>query len=739
MHPLDQLCVVEIAGSVAGAYCAKMFADGGATVLRVGEATLTAHQHLYLDEHKTTTTLDEIDLASVDVVIQSSAPRPLQARTFPGDQIVHVHLSPFGSTGERAGWQGTDLTDYAVSGHAHLYGDPDRAPLQGPANQPAVAAGLYGFIGAMAALLARGRLGRGQTVDVSHVQVMVALHQVTLLRWQMSGSLLGRMGNRYTGQGQPNGPYRCRDGWVSIVGVTDPQVESILAATGLLHLLDHPKINSVMDFLLHPELMDEPLNRWLSEHTVAEVVELFQAMRVPACPLLDPIELLDDPQLVARDFFRSHSDDPTISVPGLPFSFHPSPVPSNAEVAAWEPGPIADGPLAGLQILDMARVWAGPLCAQILGNLGADVVWVEAPWHRGPQQVPPSFVQATAGEQPWNRNTHFVKYSLGKQSLAIDLQTTEGQAAFARLVPQFHVLLENFSTRVMPQLGFDEAHLHELNPNLVYLTMPGYGRSGPAEHWLAYGSCIDSHAGLSSLIGYADVSPWKGGIAWPDPIAGLHAASATLSALWASQTGRQAGVTVEAAQFESTIAAIGDRVVEAQIDGTFIPKGNRHPSYLAQGVYRCTGDDEWIAISMPDLESWKALCDLTGVDESLAHDHDALDHALSEFTSGQHAAELADSLQAIGVPAAKAAKAPDLHADPHLASIGNWVTLDQPQIGDFIAGVSPINLSATPVRQPTAAPTMGQHNHDVLRGAGFSAAEVAQLEATATITDHPPN
>ena len=748
-NPLSGLSVIEYAGSAAGAYCGKLFADQGALVHLVDQGGVTDHlteyQHLYLNAGKIPTAEAALDVAAADVIIESSAPSPLQPRSLDCPQAVRVQMSPFGTSGPRSNWSSTDLVDYAVSGHAYLYGDPEREPLRGPPDQPAVASGLFGFIGAMAGLFARLQLGHGQTVDVSHVQVMVALHQVTLLRWLMTKSVFCRMGNRYTGQGQPNGPYRAADGWVSITGVTNPQVEGLLAVTGLTHLLDHPDITSPMDFQIHPELLDEPLQAWLADQTVDDVVELFQAMRIPTSPVRTMPELLDDPQLVYRDFFKPL--DPTATegplVPGQPFTMSHH---QEAGSAGWTPGHAGKGPLAGLRVLDLARVWAGPLCTRILSDLGADVVWVEAPWSRGPKQIPQSLLDATrhfpndeAGERQWNRNSHFVKYSLGKQSLALDLEPEAGRETLARLVPHFDVLVENFSTRVMPQFGFDENRLHQLNPDLIYLTMPGFGRSGPAENWLAYGSSVDSHAGLSNLIGYRDQVPWKGGIAWPDPIAGLHATSAVLTALWQQQQPRVGGLTIEAAQFESTIAAIGDRVLEAQMTASFAPDGNRDPGVVAQGIYPCEGDDNWIAISMPDTNAAHIAAQELGFNVDLLSDHDALDQVLASITAPLDRFELAERLQAAGVPAGAVTKAPDIMADQHLVSRGSWVTVDQPDIGPFTAPVAPLSMSVSPVAVRSPAPTLGQHNEQALIAAGFSAAEIRHLAAHGVIVTEPPS
>jgi len=737
---LADLTVIELAGSVAGGYCSSLFAMLGAQVTVVGPDRLPDFQRRYLRRHVArfvdTDGRGDLDLTDVDVLIESSASGMLPPRSIDTDQTIHVRLSPFGETGPYSSWRSSDLVDYAVSGHAHLYGHPDRAPLAGPPDQPAVASGLFAFIGAMAALLDRRRSGKGQRVEVNHLRSMVSLHQVTLLRWMLAGDVLTRMGNRYTGQGQPNGPYRCADGWISVVGVTDPQVESLLAVTGLTHLLDDPRISSPMDLQAHPEVLDEPLCEWLRGQRVDEVVDLFQAMRIPTCPLRSPLELLDDPQLAARGFLQPVDGDHGPLVPGSPFSFSHHQEPGGR---GWQPEQTpGDGPLAGLRVLDLARVWAGPLCARILSDLGADVIWVEAPLSRGPRELPQSFVDAAsyfpdndAGERPWNRNGHMVKYSLGKRSLSIDLQTEAGVQAFERLVPDAHVLLENYSSRVMPQFGLDEGRLHELNPDLVYLTMPGYGRSGPAEHWLAYGSCIDSHAGLSNLIGYPDEVPWKGGIAWPDPVAGLHACSAVLASLWASADRGGGGCTIEAAQFESTIAAIGDRILQAQLGDPFDPSATPD-GVLAQGVFRCEGDDAWIAITIAGPDGAAELRRLAGHDDTVE-----LTTVMAALTSDREAEELARELQDRGIAAAPVRKAPAVLDDEHLAAQHAWVTVDQPDIGPFTAPVAPIDLSSAVVAVRAPAPTLGQHNREILVAAGFADAEIRALEADDVIADRP--
>jgi len=747
MKPLQSLRVVEVGGTIAGAYCAKLFVDQGADVALVGSSGLTPHQALYLHRGKQAVEqLEAGDLAGADVVIESSMDGLAAASSVAApDTAVHVRISPYGSQGPRAHWRGSDLTDYAAGGHLYLYGDPDREPLRGPANQPAYAAGLFGFIGAMAALLARRSLGRGEQIDVSHVQVMAALHQFTLVSYLMTGHVARRMGNRYTGQGQPNGIYPCADGWISIATPLAHQVEVLLAVTELDHLMATPGITSVLDFQLQPGLLDEPLIEWLADKTMAEVTDLFQTMRIPTGPSLSMLQLLDDPQLLARDFFGGDAGWPSgLRAPKTPFTITPK---AGSDGSTWTPGSVDDGPLTGLRILDLTRVWAGPLCARTLSDLGADVTVVEAPWARGPRALPASAVAASRfypnddpGECSWNRSSHTNKYALGKKSLAIDLNTEAGKNAFARIVPQHHVVIENFSTRVMPQLGFDEERLHSLNPALVYVTMPGFGRSGPAEHWVAYGSSVDTHAGLSNLIGYRDQSPWKGGVAWPDPVAGLHATSAILVALWHQVDGAGGGHTIEAAQFESTIAVIGDRIIEAQLDGEPTSDGNRSPGAFVEGVYPSRGTDTWIAISIDDRSNWDALAELAGgalvgIDPT---NLDAADDALATWTATHDADDLAFKLQQVGVAAAAVATAPMVLADEHLVARGAFVSVDQPHVGPFTAPTTPIRFSATPLATVGPAPTLGEHNMRFLADNGFTEGEVRELLASAVIATEPP-
>ncbi len=786
---LAGLRVVELAGSPAGAYCAHLFSLVGAQVTVISgpdRPDPVEDWELWLHHGARAAVSDEPQRAAAqlapDVVIVSSAPGPLApadpAVTW-GPEVVRVELSPFGSTGPYAGWRSTDLTDAAISGHALLNGSPEREPLQGPPRQPAFAAGVFGFIGAMAALWARPAVGAGQRVEVSHHEVMAALHQFTLLRYTHNGDVLRRLGNRYAGPGQPIGWYDCLDGAVSLVVPRDDQLERLLAVTDLLALLAEPGIGSTYDLMHHPTLLDTHLRPWLAARPVAEVVERLQEVRVPASPVNRPLDLLADPQLVARRYWHpvrvrgtndvdSGAGDPqnrgeTVLLPGPPFRLTwrgaapASPPSAGAPGSTTADGPgRGDGPLVGVRVLDLTRVWAGPLAARILADLGADVIRVEAPWGRGPAGVDASSVMATRyypdndpGERHWNRIGFENKYALNKRSVALDLTHPGAKAALETLIAGADVLIENYSPRVMPQLGLGEDRLQELNPALIYVTMPGYGRTGPDADRVAYGPMIDGHAGLSSLMGYEGSAGWKGGVAWPDPVAGIHAAAATVAALLARRAdpGRR-GLTVELSQLETTVHMVGDAVVSAQLTGRNpVPAGNRHPCFAPQGLYRTAGEDRWLALSVTDDTAWAALCREAGLPvgmEALGRaDRQSraaeIDGLVAAWAAELDAVETAGRLQELGVAAAPVTDAAQVLADAHLTARSFFVSVEHPEAGTHPWPRLPVVLSATPATVRRPAPLLGQHNHEVLTAlAGLDQATLARLEADGAVAERPP-
>ncbi|MCP5026366.1 MAG: CoA transferase [Actinomycetia bacterium] len=758
----SHLLVVELDGSAAGAYCAKVFADFGAEVV----TTAAGPRRPYYDtsKHRTADDLDNLT-ARADVVIQSSGIDPIAAPVAPATptQIV-VRVSPFAATGPYSTWRSTDLVDAAVAGHLRLSGAPDREPLQGVPDIVHHAAGMFAFVGAVAALVARVRTGFGQLVETSHQEVIAALHQFSLLRYTHNGAILSRQGNRYAGPGTPIGGYECADGWIGLAISQGDQMERMLEVTGLSSMLERDDVDSIWDLMINTDLLDAELIPYLKSQPRAELVELFQALRLPCAPASDMADLLADEHLSARGFWRSAPDDglqhpgPPIRMSGHGWGLGPKEKQGDLPEAAEPAESLADGPLTGVRVLDMTRVWAGPLATRILADLGAEVLMTEVPWTRTGLEVPQIYIDGThffpddeGGERPWNRSGFHNKYANNKLSTVIELDKEAGRNLFAALVPTADILVENYSPRVMPDLGFDQHTLNELNPDLLYVTMPGYGREGPYADWVAYGPTIDGHVGHTSLTGYRGEGPWKCGVAWPDPIGGIHGAAAALVGLLDRLVDPNAeGQTIEVAQIESAINMIGQHVVGAQGDDgeVTVPRrwGNRRPRRAPQGVYRCAGHDRWIAISVVDDQSWQGLCDSAGWGDLAGLDpdgrwerHDEIDERLTEFTRNQIDVELMSLLQAAGVPAGAAHDAGEVMNDPQLAAIGFFAELEHADAGTHPWPRFPVRLSATPATMRSAAALMGEHNeYAACDLAGYTPEQYQTLLENGIVRTTPP-
>jgi crotonobetainyl-CoA:carnitine CoA-transferase CaiB-like acyl-CoA transferase len=392
----------------------------------------------------------------------------------------------------------------------------------------------------------------------------------------------------------------------------------------------------------------------------------------------------------------------------------------------------------------------------MLADLGADVVKIEAAWSRGSGEIPAVAGKLThlypedeVGERPWNREISFNKLNRGKRSVTLELDQPRGRELFLKLAATADVVIDNFSPRVMGKLGLDPEALHRVNPRLVCVSMPGFGSSGPYRDWLAFGPLIEAMSGVTEQMGYADGGPCRSGVAWPDPVTAMHAAAATVTALYERDaTPERRGAVVEVPMLESMICFFGEEVLAAQARGAAAPRrGNRHPERAPQGVYPSAGADRWIAISVTTDDEWRALASAAGLADELqragfaerARRHDEIDHALASWTATHDADELARRLQSAGVIAAPVVDAERLVGDPQLAHDGFWVELEHPEVGRRRYPGMALRFSATPCTFRRPAPCLGQHNAEVLGGElGLSEVEIAELRAAGVIADRPP-
>ena len=797
----EQLRVVELSGSHAGAFAAKVFADNGARVVKIvppGGDPLLHHGELlqshvlgdgavgsiwaYCNTSKQVVEAepDSTDVRALildaDVVIESSAPDPLvpMTRDVEAPRLVKVYLSPFGLHGPWSERRSNVFTDDAASGHLYLNGEPDRHPFRRLGRHTEYAAGMYGFIGAMAALIARESTGAGQTVEVAHIEAMVAMHQHTTTMWTHAGHVLTRVGNGQPGMWHPAGVYECQDGYVFLGHAGSAKLDPFLYAAGLGHVLEDPLLATNESRARNKRGFDDAIRPWLMSHTVEEICELGEATFSPMGPVWDTHQFLADPHMAARAFFvpldRERGEE---VIPrglfrlGADYAGAAPKPPRTAsldDLTDWEsehatPAESRDlsaGPLTGLRVLDLTRVWAGPIAGRLLGDLGADVIHIESPWNRGPLEVPDDLAELThlfpddeLGDRPWNRNGGFNKLARNKRGLSLDLSTPQGQEVFRRLIAESDVVLENYSPRVFPQWELDWDALQRINPNIMHISMPGYGATGPGANRVALGPVIEAATGMTMMAGYSDSIPYRSGVAWPDPVSGMSAVAGTLVGLWRRMSTGGDGQRIETAMIESMGSFAGDELLSAQVIGHPPPRrGNREPGVAPQGVYRCLGDDRWIAISVTSDAEWHAVCEVVGLPEEWAgwelwereSRHDEIDVALSIWSRSISPSDASSKLQNAGVIAAVVADARDLLESEHLAVREFWAEVGGIDMGVLRYPGCPVRLSATPATYRRGAPGLGEHNVEVLAEVlGMNEEEIATLAEDHVIADRPPS
>lgn len=407
-------------------------------------------------------------------------------------------------------------------------------------------------------------------------------------------------------------------------------------------------------------------------------------------------------------------------------------------------------PLDGVRVLDMTAAVAGPVATTLLGALGAEVLRIETPWGkpRNPSSALP--LQVEGPDEPWNREPRQNELAHSKRSVALNLTMDDGRAVFLDLVERSDVVLENYSPRVMGNFGLEWDVLSGRNPQIIHVSMPAFGKSGPWRDRISYGPGIDAMSGMSWLTGYADGSPLKPGNFYCDQNAGLTAALSTVAALMAR--GRVGGQTVELAMLEGELQLIGEAMVGQQLSGREPTRmGNEHSSAAPHGVYRAApvlGDaDSWIAMACRSDAEWDGLLSIWR-DDVVAGDgrfstglrrwrHRAvLDELLGEWTVSLDPIELAERLQDAGVPASAVMGARTLLRDEQVLARGSVGGLMHPQVGLSPAPQAAFRLSLTPAPPKHAAPLFAADTVPVMRETlGYSEERIAELLASGAASD----
>ncbi|MGE3536001.1 MAG: CaiB/BaiF CoA transferase family protein [Candidatus Tectimicrobiota bacterium] len=418
---------------------------------------------------------------------------------------------------------------------------------------------------------------------------------------------------------------------------------------------------------------------------------------------------------------------------------------------------MAELALAGLRVLDVTQVAVGPYTTMLLGFMGAEVIKVEScsrmDISRGAARPGPHgeglYPQGEPGARPWDRTGHYVHRNVNKLSLTLDLATPRGKALFCQLAGLCDVLVENYRASVMDRLGLGYAALAQINPRLIYVKISSQGATGPEKDYGSLGSTLEQTAGLASVTGYEDGRPSMTNETYPDPVVGMLAVGVVLAALRRRrQTGQ--GTFIDLAQREVTVGMLGEYVVDHSRTGRVPgPTGNRHPMRVPQGVYACLGEDQWLAISVGSDAEWQRLCQAIGQPALAQEDrfatalarrqHQAeLDALLSAWTREREHMQAMHLLQAHGVAAGAVLQGGESIVDPHLEARDFWDVVTHPEAGVYRQVSTPWQLSRSPRRRASPAPSLGEHNEYVLGELlGLSSEEISALAAQGIIGRRP--
>jgi len=668
--------------------------------------------------------------------------------------LIMTSISGFGQSGPYRDFKAPSIVAFAMGGLMNLCGHPGRAPLMGPCDVAYHLGSVHAAFGTLLALYNRRGTGRGEHVDVSLQDVLVADPFLRIItRYSVTGEVPERTGHSQATTVAET--YQCQDGYVRIfVNQTDHWKRFVEWLGNPPELLD-PKYENVQNRFPLRQTIDRLVEARTLNYRSKEFFDEFQGLRLAAAPINPPSGFLADEQTKHRNFV-TEVEHPKIgrhSFPGDPYRFSLTPwrvergAPLLAEhqkqigrefsmPSAWlketAAAPVARNqrkPFEGIRIISFPTGIVGPALAGLLAEHGAEVISIEAGRVARSPQRGQRF--QTASDLEANRN---------RKRIAVDMKNPEGVALVKQLIAKSDVVVENFSARVMGSWGLDYARLKEIRPDIVMASLQAFGQTGPRRDYVSFGPILMSYSGMAYLWRDPEIERPGAGCqtAFPDYVAPSYGAVAILAALnHRARTGE--GQYIDISQAETAAAMIGPAYLEYLVTGREpAPQGNFSAHAAPHGCYRCKGDDRWCVIAVETQEEWLRFCEIAGHREwagdprfanreARVMNQKELDAAIEVWTAKFTPHQIMIMLQRDGIASGVVQTAEDLYRDPHLRERGFAREIFYPGLG-WVTRAGPSARLTHYGHQPSGvAHGAGEDNEAVFGELGLSSEAIRDL------------
>lgn len=669
--------------------------------------------------------------------------------------LVHVRVTGFGDAGPHSAFLANDLVLAAMGGPMSLQGRMGRPPLKLTVPQVWRHAGAEAAVAAMLGHHNRLRTGKGQFADLSAQSAMTW----TMLNSMDAEAIQGHDFNRVdsvlvTREGPKQLVHPTRDGHLVAVpiarvleGLTEPLIEAGLADESYRHINwpDFDLNGWQADYRpLNQEQATRLMRKFFARHDKQYLFELGLRLGISLAPVNRLSELLAMEHLKARDYWRDLAlQGKSICRPGIwvkpltgdlgigirgkapALGEHSSAI--RAELKEKAPArelPEPDGelPFAGLRVADFTWVGVGPISTRFLADHGAEVVRIESSLRPDVLRGATPFKDGVPGI---NRSQFYGDFNTSKRSISLDMKSEEAIQLAKQIIARSDVVIESFAPGAMARMGLSHDEIRRINPKVIMVSTCLMGQTGPASSLAGYGYHAASLAGFYEVTGWPDEPPSSPWIAYTDTIAPRFISCLLAAALdHRRRTGE--GCCLDVAQIETALHFLAPELMDLQLNGFEASRnGNRNRFAAPQGAYPCAGEDRFIAIAVETDQQWQLLCDvmekpqlaedtrLQNTEARLAQ-HDELDRVIADWTSGQEAYPLMQTLQAAGIPAGVVQRSSDLLRDPQYQHRRFYRYYEHQEMGRIPYAGHQYLMEGYDNGPRWAAPCLGQHSYEVL-------------------------